>query len=99
MGLLVNDGSSLILGVAAAGESGEGCEEKIAVGDEVGRRYSVGQNVRGAAAVWVIAVGAGSAARSAAVRGYSSETGRYGALRAARGRLKVGRHLSAGSSG
>jgi len=73
--------SGLILAMASGSKSGERTEEDGAVCDEVRQRNGIGQHVGGAAAVWVVAVGGGTAGGAAAVRCNCSETGCSGASR------------------
>lgn len=92
MGGLVEGGGGLVLGVAGAGDGGQGAEVEGAVDDVAARGQGVGQDAAGAGAVDVGAVGARDAARRAAALGdHAPEHRRH--LRAHRARLEVLGHL------
>jgi hypothetical protein len=99
VGLLVEDGGGLVLGVAGLAQTGEVGEEDGAVGDVAGGGDGVGQDVGAAALVLVVAVGGGGGGGAGAVAGDGGQARGDLVLGRRGGRLEVGANLGAGAGG
>jgi hypothetical protein len=92
----VENSGRLVLAVALGRKSREVAEENGAVGDEVGGRNCVGQDIGFATLVGVVAVGCRLRGRAAAVGGNCAKTGSNSGL--GRGGLEVGGEAAAVAS-
>lgn len=100
VGELMQGGGGLVLGVAGAGQGGEGTVVDVAVGDDVVRRKTPGEGVGVAVAVGVGAVVGGSAGGlGGGLGGDGAEAGGDGAAGAAGGGLEELLEAGGGAGG